>query len=280
MAQTDERIRELGAFLRERRSRLEPAMVGLAASGTRKTAGLRREELADLAGVSVGYYVRLEQGRGGAPSASVLDALGRALRLTGDERAHLHALADPSGNRYPTTPTPAMIRAAYDTIELVGAPASAYVIDRISDVLAWNQTAAALFGGHLQAGGRRPNNVRFVFQNPASRQLFVHWADIADDTVAHLRAAIGHRPEDPAVRALITDLRTTSDEFAQRWDRREVRPCGSGQKQLVHPVVGRLRLDYRILEIPQSCHHRLVVYRAAPGSPDHAAMLKLAAGSC
>jgi transcriptional regulator with XRE-family HTH domain len=272
---TDNRIRELGAFLRERRSRLEPAVVGLPTDGLRKTTGLRREELADLAGVSVGYYVRLEQGRGGAPSASVLDALATALRLTDDERAHVHLLADQGGNRYPTMPTAEILHAAEEVLELVAAPAAAYVIDRVSDVLAWNPTAAALYVGNFEQGERRPNNTRYVFCNPAARELLVPWAEVADDTVAHLRATIGHRPDDPGLRALVADLCAESPEFAQRWVRREVRPRHTGEKVFHHPKVGMLRLNYRVLDIPETCHHRLVVYRAAAGSTDEAALASL-----
>lgn len=273
---TVERLRELGAFLRERRSRLEPAMVGLVADGPRRTTGLRREELADLAGVSVGYYVRLEQGRGGAPSTSVIDALVRALRLTEDERTHLHLLADPPENRFPTIATVEMIRAAEDTLDLVAAPAAAYVLDRLSDVLAWNPAAAALFVGNFFPADRRPNNTRYVFCHPAARELLVPWAEVADDTVAHLRATVGHRPDDPALRALVSELRTQSPEFAQRWDRREVRPRHTGYKTFNHPEVGPLRLSYQVLGIPETCHHRLIVYRAVPGSADHAALSRLA----
>jgi transcriptional regulator with XRE-family HTH domain len=273
---TVERIRELGAFLRERRSRLEPAVVGLVADGPRRTTGLRREELAYLAGVSVGYYVRLEQGRGGAPSTSVIDALARALRLTEDERTHLHLLADPPEKRFPTTVTAEMIRAAQDLLDLVAAPAAAYVIDRLSDVLAWNPVAAALFVGHLSADERRPNNTRFVFCHPAARELLVPWATIADDTVAHLRATVGHRPDDPALRALVAELRTQSPEFAWRWDKREIRPRHTGYKTFNHPEVGRMRLGYQVLGIPETCHHRLIVYRAVAGTADHAALSRLA----
>ncbi|WP_163510037.1 helix-turn-helix transcriptional regulator [Fodinicola acaciae] len=268
------RLRELGAFLRDRRTRLEPAAVGISADGVRKTAGLRREELCDIAGVSVGYYVRLEQGRGGPPSASVVDALARALRLTADEQAYLHSLADISDNRYPVAATPEMIRAAQDIVDLVAAPSVAYVIDRSGDVLAWNAGAAALFVDHLLPD-TRPNNVRYVFCNPVSRELFADWDEIADDAVAHLRATIGQRPDDPAVRAFVSELSNASNEFADRWQRRDVWPCTAGAKTFNHPVAGRLRLTYRVLDIPETCHHRLVVYRAEPGSADHEALTRL-----
>jgi transcriptional regulator with XRE-family HTH domain len=262
MTAGNQRLRELGAFLRNRRDRHAPA----SAAGPRRVAGLRREEVADAAGVSLGYYVRLEQGRGGPPSASVLDALARALHLDEDERAHLHALADASGNRHATVVTPALVERARAVLDLVAPRSPAYVIDRISDVLAWNASAAALFAGHLRDGGPRPNNVRHIFLDPAAKRFFARWDEIADDAVAHLRATIGYRPDDPALRALITRLSAGSADFAQRWERRHVRPCHAGRKLFDHALAGRLALDYTVLEIPGTCHLRVVVYSAPEGS--------------
>ncbi|GAA1317590.1 helix-turn-helix transcriptional regulator [Pseudonocardia xinjiangensis] len=284
MTAQNARLRELGAFLRGRRGRLEPAEAGIGGSGPRRTSGLRREEVAEVAGVSLGYYVRLEQGRGGAPSAAVLDALARALRLDDDEQAHLHALADPGGNRRPTVVSAELLQQAHDVLGLLAPPSAAYVIDRVGDVLAWNAIAAELFVDNFPAGldtaanrpgGVRPNNVRYAFLNPAARRLFPHWEEIADDAVAHLRAAIGYRPDDPALRALLADLGTRSPDFAQRWERRDVRPCHRGRKVFEHPTAGRLELDYRVLEIPATCHHRLVVYSAVEGSVDFRALARL-----
>src|SRR6201991_2054973 len=138
MTAPNARLRELGTFLRGRRGRLEPVEAGIDGSGPRRTSGLRREEVADAAGVSLGYYVRLEQGRGGPPSAGVLNALARALRLDNDEQAHLHALADPSRNRRPTTVSAEHLQQAQDVLDLLAPPSAAYVIDRVGDVLAWN----------------------------------------------------------------------------------------------------------------------------------------------
>ena len=289
MTAPNARLRELGAFLRARRGRLEPVEAGIGGSGPRRTSGLRREEVADVAGVSLGYYVRLEQGRGGPPSASVLDALARALRLDQDERAHLHALADPSGNRRPTAVSAELLQQAQDVLDLLAPPSAAYVIDRVGDVLAWNAAAAALFVDQFPAdadtaGHRpddvRPNNVRYVFVNPAAKRLFPYWEEIADDSVAHLRATIGYRPDDPALRALVADLGTESPDFAQRWERRDVRPCHTGRKVFEHPMAGRLELDYRVLDIPATCHHRLVVYSAVTGSVDFRGLDRLSHAWC
>ena len=284
MTAPNARLRELGSFLRGRRDRLEPVEAGIVGSGPRRTSGLRREEVADVAGVSLGYYVRLEQGRGGAPSASVLDALARALRLDQDEQAHLHALADPGGSRRPTAVSAELLQQAQDVLGLLAPPSAAYVIDRVGDVLAWNAAAVGLFVDHFPAGldtagnppdGVRPNNVRYVFMNPAAKRLFPQWEEIADDAVAHLRATVGYRPDDPALRALVADLGTESPDFAQRWERRDVRPCHTGRKVFEHPTVGRLELDYRVLDIPATCHHRLVVYSAIEGSVDFRALGRL-----
>jgi hypothetical protein len=114
--------------------------------------------------------------------------------------------------------------------------------------------------------------------NPAAKRLFPHWEEIADDSVAHLRATVGYRPDDPALRALVADLGAESPAFAQRWERRDVRPCHSGRKVFEHPMVGRLELDYRVLDIPATCHHRLVVYSAIAGSVDFRALGRLSHG--
>lgn len=182
---------ELGSFLRSRRTALDPATLGLPVEGVRRTPGLRRTELASLAGVSPGYYTRLEQGRAPHPSPSVLAALANALRLSDDERDHLFALGG-DARLLPAEPNE-LTAGARRMLELLSAPTAAYVINRYSDVLAWNDSAAALFG-HLTDTPRRPNNVRYVFTDPESRQRFLEWDDIAADSVAHLRAATGHRP--------------------------------------------------------------------------------------
>jgi transcriptional regulator with XRE-family HTH domain len=280
MTAVNDRLRELGAFLRDRRDRLEPVDAGIDSQGPRRTTGLRREEVTKLAGVSLGYYVRLEQGRGGPPSVSVLDALARALRLDDNERAHLHALADPSGNRHHPAVSAEQLKQAREVLDLVATPSAAYVIDRIGGVLAWNAVAAALFidqypTDDTDADAPRPNNVRYIFLNPASKRLFPCWDEVAEDAVAHLRATVGYRPEDPALRALVADLQAESPEFACRWERRDVRPCHSGRKLFEHPVAGTLALDYRVLDIPGTCHHRLVVYSTPRDSPDFLALKRL-----
>ncbi|SEG73713.1 Helix-turn-helix domain-containing protein [Actinacidiphila yanglinensis] len=262
---------ELGAFLRSRRTALAPGRVGLPEQGVRRTPGLRREELARLAGVSAGYYVRLEQGRARYPSASVLGALAGALRLSAEERGHLFALA----GRLRPQPEPAVAApAARRMLELLAPPTAAYVISRHSDVLTWNDTAAALFG-HLVDGAAPPNNVRYVFTDPDARDLFVDWPEIAADSVAHLRAATGHHPDDARLAALVAGVGEQSTEFRRLWSCRELRHKAEGRKELRHPLVGRLTLDYAVLAAPTASGQRLVAYSAEPHSPSYAALARL-----
>ncbi|MET8139117.1 helix-turn-helix transcriptional regulator [Sphaerisporangium sp. NPDC005288] len=275
MAVRSVRASELGAFLRSRRTLLGPGEVGLPAEGVRRTSGLRREEMARLAGVSEGYYVRLEQGRAPHPSPSVLSALARALRLSDAERDHLFALAEEVRPDPDPDPEPeALASGAHRMLELLAPPTAAYVIDRLSDVLVWNASAAALFG-HLVDGPRRPNNVRYVFTDPQARELFVDWADIASDSVAHLRAAAGHRPDDPGLTALVAELHQFSPEFRRLWPTRELRPKVSGRKELNHPTAGPMSLDYEVLHAPQTPGQRLVAYTATPDTPSHSALSRL-----
>lgn len=221
------RARELGAFLRERRARLRPSEVGIAGDGDRRTPGLRREELAALAGVSAGYYIRLEQGHARHPSGSVLNALAGALRLSADERAHLQALAvadSVPGSRL--LGTEEISPGARRILDLLQPPSAALVIGRVGEVLGWNTAAAALFPGRFPpAGGaneRVSNNVRYVFEHPAARRLFVDWDDVASGIVAHLRAAAGHHLDDPALRRL---ARWPS---SRSWSLSRVQPCICG----------------------------------------------------
>jgi transcriptional regulator with XRE-family HTH domain len=262
---------ELGAFLRSRRTLVTPDIVGLPGTGIRRTSGLRREELARLASVSPGYYQRLEQGRVPQPSTSVLDALASALRLTAEERLHLFALA---GHAHPEPECETLASAARRMLGLLAPPTAAYVIDRHSDVLAWNASAAALFG-HLVPGPRRPNNVRFVFTHPEAIELFVDWEEIAADSVAHLRAATGHRPDDSRLTQLVAQLSESSPDFRRLWTARELRHKVEGRKALNHPLMGRLTLNYAVLAAPTAPGQRLVAYTAPSDSPSHKALLDL-----
>ncbi|RKN36708.1 helix-turn-helix transcriptional regulator [Streptomyces hoynatensis] len=260
--------RELGAFLRSRRVLLTPGQVGLPAAGARRISGLRREEIARLASISAGYYVRLEQGRVPNPSPGVLDALARALRMSQEERGHLFALA---GQAHPEAEAAAFARGAQRMLALLSPPTAGYVISRHSDVLAWNDTAAALFG-HLVEGPGRPNNVRYVFTDPEAREIFVDWPDVAADAVAHLRAATGHRPDDARLAGLVAELSDASREFRRLWEARELRHKVEGRKELRHRLTGRMTLEYVVLAVPTAPGERLVVYTAPESSASHAAL--------
>jgi transcriptional regulator with XRE-family HTH domain len=250
------RQRELGAFLRERRGRLTPAAAGLLEGPPRRTPGLRREEIATLAGVSVGYYTRLEQGHATHPSDSVLDALIRTLRLTSDEARHLKALAAGSGGPVVEQVSESAVR----LMDLLVPPTAAVVLGRTGDVLAWNQAATLLFPGRFSTTDARPNNARYVFCDPRARELFTDWPQVADETVAHLRSAAGHLVDDPAYRALVDGLLEASPEFAARWSRRDVRRHVTGEKQFDHPALGRLTVDYEVVAVLDAPDQYLVVY--------------------
>lgn len=179
-----------------------------------------------------------------------------------------------AGEAYLEPEPAAMAVGARRMLELLSPPTAAYVISRHSDVLAWNDTAAALFG-HLVEGPSRPNNVRYVFTDPGARELFVDWPEIAADSVAHLRAAIGHHPDDAELTALVAELSEISPRFRQLWGARELRHKVDGRKELRHPLVGRITLDYVVLATPLAARQRLVAYSAVPGSESHMALARL-----
>ena len=258
---------ELSGFLRSRRDRLQPADVGFAPGGRRQTPGLRRTEVALLAGISVDYYVRLEQGRGPRPSEQVLTALGRALRLTEDEHAYLRRLARPAapGPR----PVPGNVLRLLDRLGDV----PAMVIDAGYDLVAWNRMLVALIGDPAAWPPRRRNRLRRLFDTGDA--VTGNRLDLARLCVADLRAS-GRYPADPAVRALVDDLLDESPDFARLWADREVVVQRTLTKRTVHPVVGPLELDCEILAIPGH-EHRLLVYTAAPGTPSAEGLKRLIA---
>jgi transcriptional regulator with XRE-family HTH domain len=256
--------RELAGFLRSRRDRVRPDEAGFAAGGRRQTPGLRRSEVALLAGISVDYYIRLEQGRGPRPSAQVLAALGRALRLTGDETGYLLGFAAPP-------PAPAAAEVPANVLRLLdrldGVPAM--VINACYDVLAWNRMLTALIGDLAQAPPERRNTLRWLFGGPLDGARL----ELARRCVADLRAS-GRYPGDPAVRAIVAELSAASPEFAGMWAAREIEVQRTITKRAVHPVAGELELDCEILPVPGG-EHRVVLYTAAPGSASDRGLQKL-----
>jgi transcriptional regulator with XRE-family HTH domain len=269
MADTTNR---LGEFLRARRALVTPEEVGLPDVGRRRVAGLRREELALLAGVSVDYYVRLEQGRDTHPSTQVLDALARALRLDDDAVAHLHDLARPAPRRRRPRARPERVRPGVLRLLESWSSIPAFVLGRRMDVLAYNALAGLLHGDFAT----ERNIVRVVFLDPSARETYPDWDAVAHETVATLRAAAGADLDDPALTELVGELSLKSEAFRRLWARHDVREKASGVKRFVHPMVGELELGYESFAINDSPGQLLVAYHAEPGSPSERALALLA----
>ncbi|MFI7402893.1 helix-turn-helix domain-containing protein [Streptomyces sp. NPDC049541] len=272
-----DRRAELSEFLRTRRARLKPEDVGLPDFGRhRRVPGLRREELAQLAGVSVAYYTRLEQGNGRNVSAEVLDAIARALRLTDAEHNHLTHLAKPKQHKKKPAARSQQVRRSLrqllDTMDSV----PAYIGGRYSDILAWNRMAAAVFGDWGELAPPERNWARLVFLNPAYRELFVAWEEKASDVVALLRMQAGCYPDDPRLSALVGELSVKSEEFRRLWAMHDVKEKSHGVKHLHHPLVGDLMLNYESFPVTDGSDQALLVYHAEPGSPSAEALRLLA----
>ncbi|MFF8279800.1 helix-turn-helix domain-containing protein [Streptomyces lateritius] len=268
--------RELGAFLRARRGRVAPEHVGLAGGRRRRVRGLRREELAQLAGISVDYYVRLEQGRATQPSAEVLDALAGALGLDTAERRHLATLAAHRRDPAPRAQVGPALRRILDAM----APLPVFATNHRLDVVAWNRPGAVLLGGMDEPGRRDGNNARYLFLDPAGRALHPDWEDRAAEAVGQLRVAAGRYPDDAELAALIAELSTRSAEFRRIWATGEVLMCTAGRKRLRHPEAGLLTLDFETLHVPAAPGETglvVHVYSAEAGSPESATLARLAA---
>jgi transcriptional regulator with XRE-family HTH domain len=270
MADTPNR---LGEFLRARRALVTPDDVGLPDLGRRRVAGLRREELALLAGVSVDYYVRLEQGRDTHPSEQVLDALARALCLDDDAVAHLHDLARPAPRRRRPRERPQRVRPGVLRLLESWSSIPAFVLGRRMDVLAFNALAGMLHDGFAT----ERNMVRLVFLDPAARDTFPDFDAVAQETVATLRAAAGADLDDPRLAELVGELSLKSDEFRRLWARHEVREKASGVKRMLHPMVGELVLGYETLRVNDAPEQLVVGYHAEPGSASERALALLGA---
>ncbi|MGV9938052.1 helix-turn-helix domain-containing protein [Streptomyces sp. NPDC003401] len=272
-----DRRAELSEFLRTRRARLKPGDVGLPDFGRhRRVPGLRREELAQLAGVSVAYYTRLEQGNGRNVSTEVLDSIARALRLTDAEHAHLTHLAKPKQHKKKPAARSRQVRPALrDLLTLMdGVPA--YVVGRRTEILAWNPMAAAVFGdwGELPVAER--NWARLVFLRPAYRDLFVDWEQKAIDIVCALRMDAGCHPDDPRLSALVGELSVKSEDFRRLWATHDVKEKSYGVKLLHHPLVGQLSLNFEGFQLLGESEQSMVTYHAEPGSPSAQALRLLA----
>ncbi|GAB3259030.1 helix-turn-helix transcriptional regulator [Kineosporia babensis] len=260
---------EVREFLSSRRARISPQDACLPAYGAnRRVKGLRREEVALLAGVSVDYYVRMERGTLGGTSDSVLDALAKALHLDEAEREHLFALAEAQGRRkrrhnvYPTS-----VRAPIQQVLDAVTEAPAWIRNGRHDILAMNQLARALYSPVLASDRRPANTTRFIYLAPEAPAFFVDYDQVADDAAAMLRLEAGRNPHDPSLIELIGELSTRSELFRQRWASQDVRFHRSGRKRLRHPVVGQLDLDFEAMDLPSEPGLRLNIYTAAAGTP-------------
>ncbi|MFJ5927903.1 helix-turn-helix transcriptional regulator [Kitasatospora sp. NPDC092948] len=259
---------ELAAFLRAKRARLQPEDVGLPRGPRRRTPGLRRQEVAQLAAVSVEWYVRLEQGRVGTPGAAVLESLADALRLTPDEARHLRLLArreSPHGAAGPSRQVRSSLRQLLDGIPLF----PAYLTDHRLDVLAHNAAARALFGAGFGTG-RADNTARTLFLDPTARTSQLDWHRIARETVGHLRSGHARHPGDPRMAAIVAELRAHSAEFDTWWTDHTVLERSTGSKRVHHPEAGELRLHYDILSTGPAADHLLFTVTPADTATDHA----------
>lgn len=273
-------VGDLGQFLRARRDSANPVEWALPSYGQRRVPGLRREEIAQLAGVSVAYYTRLEQGQSPSASESVVDALATALRLDDAERAHLHALARPpqaTRRRIVKPESPST-----GALELIDAmpEVPALVLGRGTDILGWNRLGHQLFASHLDFASPtwtndRPNQIRLLFRDPHTRELHRRWDEEAQRAVASLRYVAGDYPDDPALAQLIGELSLHSHEFARLWAHRGVILCSSGTKYLHHPVIGDIDVHYESMYLPDTDGQRIMTHTVTPGSGSEAALILL-----
>jgi transcriptional regulator with XRE-family HTH domain len=263
----------IGEYLRARRELVPPQDIGIPdPGGRRRVPGLRREEVAMLAGVSSDYYVRLEQGRDQHPSPQVLDALARALQLDGDATAYLHRLAATPARPRRKAPRPEKVPAGILQLIASWTQTPAYVHGRYMDVLAVNPLATALMPWYVTGD----NLVRAAFLDPRVHDMYGNWEQVTESTVAGLRALVGPDVDDPRLNELVGELSVRSDRFRKLWARHDVRSKRSGTTRIEHPLLGPLELSYEKFRVPGTDRQMLGVYHAAPGSASAQALALLA----
>ncbi|MFJ9714206.1 helix-turn-helix transcriptional regulator [Streptomyces sp. NPDC101234] len=274
---------ELGRFLRARRAQVTPAQAGLPpGAGLRRTPGLRREELATLAGMSIDYYARLERGKEMRPSPAVVDALARVLLLEEDEREHLHSLVvhaarTASGAASEGPPVPVSRAVPPGALMLLESmrPNPAAVVGRTNDVLAWNPAAPQLLVGMEDWPAKQRNYTRYLFLHPAARDIFDDWDNQIRGCIAQLRALAGTDPDAPDLARIVGELLLKSPEFARLWERYDVKGHSRGLKTFHHPEVGDLTLGHQSMQLEGTPGHRVLMFFAEPGTPDHDAVVLL-----
>lgn len=270
---------EIREFLTTRRARITPEQAGLPAyGGHRRVAGLRREEVAMLAGVSVDYYTRLERGNARGVSDGILQSLARALHLDEAEHAHLFDLmrtANGGAARPRKRPAPQPLRPSMQRI-LDAMTIPAYVRSWRLDILAANRLGRALFAPVFDSQPEPPNSARYFFLDPGAPEFYLEWEDRARDIVSMLRSEADRNPHDKALSALIGELSVRSETFRTLWASHNVRFHRTGVKRLHHPVVGDLTLTYDVLDLPADANLQISAYTAEPGTPSHHALNFLA----
>jgi transcriptional regulator with XRE-family HTH domain len=270
---------DIREFLTSRRAKITPDEAGLLAFGTnRRVKGLRREEVAMLAGISAEYYTRFERGNASGASDEVIEGVARALQLDDAERTHLFDLVSTANASFRTTrrrPTQERVRPVIQRIlDSISAPA--YVRNGRLDLLAANPLGRALYAPVFESPSGLPNMARFIFLDESATDFFPDWEKIASDAVAILRAEVGRDPYDKTLSNLVGELSTRSHEFRVRWAAHNVKFHRTGTKVLHHPVVGDLTLDYEAMELPGDSGQRILVYSAEPRSPAQQALDLLA----
>lgn len=261
---------ELGDYLRTCRARVSAEEVGLPTAGHRRVPGLRREELASLAGISVDYIVRLEQGRVKSASSSILSALADALKLEPDEREYLLRLAakEPPSSRRKGLAGPRRQQVSPATHVLLDSMVNvpALVLGRRMDILAWNRLGAALFTDFGRLAPKHRNHIWLTFLYPQVRDLYADWAQVAQECVAYLRMDAARYPDDPELAQLVGDLSLKDADFRMWWSDHRVRAQRKGRKSFHHQVAGELELDFEMLDFRGGVDQSLLVYTAGPGS--------------
>lgn len=269
-----DRRAELREFLRTRRARIQPEELGLPSYGRRRVPGLRREELAQLAGVSFAYYARLEQGYADNMSPEVMDAVAHALRLSEDERAHLIRLAQPRRQTTEHDESQRLRPTVQHLLDALGVPA--YVVGRRMDILGWNRLAAALFGDWTHLPSEERNWARLIFLSPTTRACFADPGLMAQGIVSVLRVDAGAHPDDVRLASLVKELSEKSEEFRRLWARHDVRCKNDGTLRLRDSLMGEFELSQETMSLSDDIVQLLVTYHAEPGTRSEETLRMLA----